>query len=47
MFRDFLPHMKSMYGTVYVEDKTVRELIQYLEQEKIIEYVEVSAEQYS
>lgn len=46
MFRDFLPHMQSMYGTVYVEDKTVRELIQYLEQEKIIEYIEVSAEQY-
>ena len=44
MFRDFLPHEKYTWGKDFVKDETVRELIQYLEQEKILEYIEVSAE---
>lgn len=46
MFRNFLPNVKNMYGGISVGDEAVRELIQYLEQEKLIEYIEVSAEQY-
>ena len=45
-FKEFLPHEKYTWGKDFVKDETVRELIQYLEQEKILEYVEVSAEQF-
>jgi Mn-dependent DtxR family transcriptional regulator len=45
MFREFLAHEKNNYGGISVKYSAVREMIQYLEREKLIEYVEVNGDE--
>lgn len=46
LFFEFLPHEKSSYDGrfLYIKSSTIKELMTYLEKEKILEYVEVSAD---
>jgi hypothetical protein len=47
IFGSFLPsHKFSNSDYTYIKDDTIKELIQYLEREKILEYIEVDAAEF-